>query len=367
MRIIIASKGRAHLLDCCRELQKKGHKVTFFTATPRKNFKKFGLKNGGVSFAELLAPIILLSIYLPSNLTRAIFSYAIDILVCIFMSRCDIFIAASPDFTWSMKLARKRFKSKIILDRGASHVRLFNKMSMLSGQPSMTEWYMTHDEYQYQLADYIALGSDYMKEGFISKGIPLKKLFSNPYGVLFDDFHPTKWTGEYDFIYVGRWSKRKGCSLIADALRGTNYKFIHVGLIDDLDFPLENNFIHIDPVPQSKLINYYAKARTFLFPTFDDGFGMVLCQAAACGLHIIASKNCGSTTMIRLMKYTSHMQIMEELSVESLRSNLIISEKYSINETNTVRDFNSDFLSVFSWEAYGERWDRFLKTIVKCK
>lgn len=367
MRIIVACKGRSHLLDCSRELQKKGHDVTFYTATPRKNFKKYGLKKGGVSFTEILAPFILLSIYLPCNFTRALFSYAMDILVCLFMRKCDVFIGASPDFTWSMKLARRRYKSIIILDRGANHVRLFNEMSMLSGQPSMTEWYMRLDESQYQLADYIALGSDYVKNCFVSKGVPENKLFSNPYGVSFNEFYPTKWTGEFDFIYVGRWSKRKGCYLITQALRGTKYRFIHVGMLDDLEFPNENNFLHIDPVPQFNLVDYYAKAKTFLFPTFDEGFGMVLCQAAACGLHVIASRNCGSTTMLRLMKDYSHIQVMDELTVECLRENISISESKSISSTEILRNQNQSILNIFSWEAYGNRLNKFLLTIVSCR
>lgn len=367
MKIIVASKGRSHLLDCCRELQKLGHDVTFYTATPRKNFKKYGLVTGGVSFAEVLSPIILLSIYLPSNFTRALFSYAIDILVCLFMRKCDVFIAASPDFTWAMKRARRRYGSIVILDRGANHVRIFNQMSMMSGQPSMTEWYMKLDENQYQLADYIAVGCDYVKDCFIKKGIPEYKLFSNPYGVSFKEFRPTIWTEEFDYIYVGRWSKRKGCNLITQALKGTKYKFIHVGAIDDMQFPNENNFLHIEPVPQSELINYYAKAKTFLFPTYDEGFGMVLCQAAACGLHIIASKNCGSTTMLRLLNNYHGIQIMDKLTVDCLVANIIESENIIKNHIGELRGQNSSILNIFSWQSYGERLNKFLLSITSYK
>ena len=367
MKIIVACKGRSHLLDCCRELQKLGHDVTFYTATPRKNFRKYGLVKGGVSFAEVLAPIILLSIYLPCNFTRAIFSYAIDMLVCLFMRRCDVFIAASPDFTWAMKWSRKRYKSVVILDRGANHVRIFNEMSMMSGQPSMTEWYMKLDENQYKLADYIAVGSDYVKDCFLARGISQYKLFSNPYGVNFNEFHPTIWTGEFDFIYVGRWSKRKGCNLIIQALKGTKYKFIHVGAIDDMAFPDECNFLHIEPVPQSELINYYTKAKTFLFPTYDEGFGMVLCQAAACGLHIIASRNCGSTTMLRLLGGSFNIQIMNELTVECLKANILMSEKNINSHIDVSRNQNTSILNIFSWKSYGERLNNFLLNVMQCK
>lgn len=364
MKIIIACKGRSHLLDCSRELQRLGHDVLFFTGTPPQNFKKYGLKKGGISLTYILAPIILLSIWFPSNFTRALFSYAIDFIVGIFMPKCDIFIGSSPDFSWSMKRARKKFNAKIILDRGASHVRIYNKQSVASGQPSMTEWYMKKDESQYKLVDYIVLGSDYMKEGFEKMGVDYHKLFSNPYGVSFNEFPPTIYTGEYDCIYVGRWSKRKGCKLIIDAFDNTNIKFLHVGLIDDLPFPNRTNFTHIDPVPQIELTKYYAKAKVFIFPTFDDGFGMVLCQAFASGLNIICSRYCGGTTINRIIGNSSIVNILDELTAEALKSETIqILNSLTNTSQSSVRNQNVRYLDKFSWENYAKRYNEFLMNL----
>lgn len=366
MKIVVASKGRSHLLDCSRVLQNLGHNVTFYTATPRKNFKKYGLLKGGISFAEILAPIIILSIYFPSNFTRGLFSYALDLLVALSMPKCDVFIASSPDFTWSMKLARKRWGTLLLLDRGASHVRLYNEMSILSGSRPMTEWYMTQDESQYALADYIALGSDYMQEGFIAQGVDKRKLFSNPYGVSFKDFPPTTWTGEFDFIYVGQWSKRKGGELIIDALRGTKYRFLHVGSIIDIDFPNESNFTHFDSVPQSELFKFYAKAKVFLFPSYDDGFGMVLCQAYSCGLPIVCSQNCGGTTMKRLIPDSDNIIVLNEMSSICLRDTCKELIEY-IGDPSGVRSANYEKLESFSWESYGNRLNSFLEQVLELR
>lgn len=361
MKVVIACKGRSHLLDCARELQRFGHNIKFFTATPRKNFKKFGLKKGGISFTEVLAPLILFSIYLPSNFTRGLFSYALDLLTLVFMPRCEIFIAASPDFTWSMKYARKRYGAKVILDRGASHVEIYNDVSVKCGFKPMTKWYLNLDTSQYELADYIAVGSDYMKTGFISKGIDSTKLFVNPYGVSLNDFPLTQTKIIYDFIYVGRWSKRKGCQIIVEALKNTDYRFLHVGSIDDIDFPNNLiNFTHIDHVHQSELYKYYGISKTFLFPSLDDGFGLVLCQAYACGLSIIASSNCGGSTMKRLLPDASDIVIMNQISSESLLESIDKLNKYSQNE---MQDNHTKGLEIFSWDEYGRRLNKFLTYI----
>ena len=47
MKIVVASLGRAHLLDCARELQKQGHDVIFFSITPSWRFNKYGLNKAG--------------------------------------------------------------------------------------------------------------------------------------------------------------------------------------------------------------------------------------------------------------------------------------------------------------------------------
>lgn len=90
---------------------------------------------------------------------------------------------------------------------------------------------------------------------------------------------------------VGGWSYRKGCDLIIEAMKQMKLKFLHVGSIVDIPFPTNiPHFTHIDAVDQSKLINYYHQAKIFLFPSREDGFGMVLSQAMACNLPIVGSQ-----------------------------------------------------------------------------
>ncbi|HEX7895770.1 MAG TPA: glycosyltransferase family 4 protein, partial [Terriglobales bacterium] len=48
-------------------------------------------------------------------------------------------------------------------------------------------------------------------------------------------------------------------------------------------------------VDQDELPAYYAAADVFVFPTLDDPFGMVLLEAAASGLALVASQHAGAT------------------------------------------------------------------------
>lgn len=366
MRIIVASMGRAHLLDCARELQSKGHEVTFYAATPKHNFERYGLKHGGKSLLKYALPFWALQHFFPSNVTRRIYSYVLDVCVCHSMHQCDIFIAQSPNFQNAILKAKRKYRAITILDRGSSHVRTFNRLSQENGIRIHTESYMKRDENEYNTVDYIAIASDFVYNSFLEHRFDKNKLFVNPYGVSLTHFYPTICTNQYDCILVGSWGRRKGHHLIVEAFLHTKIRILHVGsLKGDLEFPLCDNFTHLDAVPESELVNYYKQAKVFLFPSIDDGFGLVLCQAAACGLPIVCSMNSGGPTLKRMIDDKEYIYLMKELSVTELKQgvehSLKIAEKFQGNPRNYVHHQ----MKKFTWQAYGERYSDFLKHIAE--
>jgi glycosyltransferase involved in cell wall biosynthesis len=50
--------------------------------------------------------------------------------------------------------------------------------------------------------------------------------------------------------------------------------------------------------PQAELPEAYAAADLFVFPTIEDGFGMVLTQAKAAGLPILTTENCAGSDLV---------------------------------------------------------------------
>lgn len=360
-KIVIASLGRAHLLDCARELKKQGYDVLYFCSTHPNNFEKYDFPVGGHSLIYYVAPLYFLVRLLPSNFTRRLYSFTLDLLVCIFMPKCDVFIAQSPNYQFAIKYAKWRYKAITILDRGSSHVRIMNDFMLLFGGRQHTNRYLKRDEHEYHTVDYITLASDFVYKGFIDKGFSINKLFVNPYGVSLYNFHPTLCSCEYDAILVGQWSKRKGHELVVNTFKDTDYKILHVGSITDYPFPDYSNFKHIDSVPENELINYYSKSRIFLFPSYEDGFGLVLLQAAACGLPIVCSSNSGGPTLKRMLTRKGYIYEMKELSKEELMAGFKI--MYNIYEVNQLRNYAEEDIDKFSWKAYGDRYAKFLNAI----
>lgn len=201
----------------------------------------------------------------------------------------------------------------------------------------------------------------FCKNGFIEYDFPNFKLFVNPYGVSLYNFHSTLCSYEYDAIIVGQWSKRKGHELVVKAFKDSDYKILHVGSITDYPFPDDSNFTHIDSVPENKLINYYSKSRIFLFPSYEDGFGLVLLQAAACGLPIVCSSNSGGPTLKSMLTQKDYIYEMKELSKEELM--IGFKKMYNIYQVNQLRNYAEEDIDKFSWKAYGDRYAKFLNAI----
>ena len=56
----------------------------------------------------------------------------------------------------------------------------------------------------------------------------------------------------------------------------------------------DSRFTHVDAVDQSKLVDYYAKAKVFVLPSRQEGLAMVQAQAIACNLPLVGSKDSGA-------------------------------------------------------------------------
>lgn len=363
MKIVIASSGRAHLLDCARELHNQGHEVKFYACTPKKYMRKYGFPQG-TSIVWFMFPFWILRRYFPSEFSRQLFMEALDIIMYCILPKCDVFIAQSPNYSRCM-LKAKKHGAICILDRGSSHITTFNKLGQLCGNTHINKRYVHIDEREYSYADYIAIASSYVERSFIENGYKKEKLFINPYGVSLKCFYPTQCTNEFECIFVGNWGRRKGCNLIIEAFKNTNVRILHVGAINDLAFPNLPNFTHINPVSEDKLVDYYKKAKIFIFPSYDDGFGLVLCQAAACGLPIVCSPNTGGPTLKEIIEDQKNIYIMKEITAQSLYDGVMYHLKNSINKHK--RNYVEGKMDLFTWEAYGKRYNTFLKGIYNNK
>ena len=105
-----------------------------------------------------------------------------------------------------------------------------------------------------------------------------------------------KQPGPLRFIYAGNVSVRKGMALLIEAwskagLRDAELTLVGSwGLADSKLRSLPAGIRWVPPCSSQALRDRYRESHVFVFPSYSDGFGLVLLEAMACGLPAIASE-----------------------------------------------------------------------------
>jgi starch synthase len=368
MKINIASfGGRSHLLNLSKELIKQGHSVNFYSYLPNKRAKAFGLKKEyNKNYFTIALPFLLL-LKITKRAQWAVYLYHrfFDWHVSRVMKPCDVFIGHSPMHLNSLLVAKNKFNATVFLERGTSHV--LNFIDRLKENPLkksiISEKNIQRDLAGYEHADYISIPSNYVAESFVIHGIPKKKLFVNPYGVDLTDFQPTELDAKshFDMIFVGQWSYRKGADLMIELCKkNPELSLIHLGTLGDVSHSNLKNIVHVSAVNEKKIIDYYKKSKILILPSREDGFGMVLTQAIACGLPVVCSSETGSKEIKNLLEDDKFITVMEDYNSQELIKCIRVALDISKTQKGK-RSYSNSLESKFSWEAYGRRYHQFLE------
>lgn len=369
MRINIAASHRFHLLDLAHELEKQGHEVRFYSYVPTKRALRYGLKKEcSYSLFFLFLPILLLiKLSKGADWSLKLLSVLIDNYLAFFMKPCDIYIGLGTVYQKSFIRAKKKYNAITILEWGSKHNeeqhRILEEIKEFKKQSTFLKKRAIEG---YQLADYISIPSDHVKQSFIERGVPEEKLIQNPYGVDLSQFYPTKLSDEhnYDIITVGGWSYVKGSDLLIDFFKRSNLTLLHVGPIVNLDFPKDmKNIVHVEPVDQKQLVNYYSKAKIFVLPSRAEGLAMVQVQALACGLPIVCSKHTGGRDLRNFLDDKKWIIEMQEETIDELAR--CIEQALDLASTQTgLRSYSDKIGDQLTWDAYGKRYNDALKKIM---
>lgn len=147
------------------------------------------------------------------------------------------------------------------------------------------------------LADVVLVPSSFV-EKTIRDHFPDKKIARAPYGVDLDFWHPTdayQVNSPMRFIYAGQMSLRKGIPILLDAWGKAGLADAHLDLVGTWQLAQDARArlprgVTLWPQCSSEVLRErYQAADVFVFPSFFEGFGLVLLEAMACGLPAIGS------------------------------------------------------------------------------
>lgn len=372
MRITISVGGRFHAFNLAGELERRSHLLRLITSYPASRVTPFGVPKEKVrsvflkevmerSFRSLPEPLQRFGN--PQYLIHDFFDRAASRRI---PRETDI-LAGWSSFSLRTFRAAKALGAKTVVDRGSSHMRHQKRiLEEEYGRWGLRPRDVPHPKVfekelaEYEEADRIAVPSLFVKRTFIDEGVAESKLIHVPYGVDLAAFRPGKKEDDvFRVMYVGGMTLQKGIPYLLQAfaeLRLPKAELLLLGNANDEIQPFFRTyagaFRHVSAVPQHELVRFYNQGSVFVLPSVQDGFGMVIAQAMAAGLPVIATENTGGPDIIEEGKSGFIVPIR---SVEALKEKLLWfydhpEERQAMGDAAAAR-----VASGFTWSDYGGR------------
>jgi glycosyltransferase involved in cell wall biosynthesis len=163
------------------------------------------------------------------------------------------------------------------------------------------EAYAAREEAEWQEADLILCGSEFVKEGIRACGGPVDRIAVVPYGVDIPQTLREPWETREPLrvLTVGAVGLRKGSPYVLSAARALRGRAIfrmvgNLFVAASAERSLREHTEVIGPVRRGEVVSHYAWADVFLLPSICEGSATVCYEALACGLPVITTPNAGS-------------------------------------------------------------------------
>lgn len=277
---------------------------------------------------------------------------------------CDVFHG------WSTMCRRSILRAKAlgavaVVERASSHpleqdeiLRRLDEQYGAGGRPS--PWHVRRALEEFELADYVAVPSEFVHQSFTRRGFPLDKLLLLPYGVDTERFRPADpdqpTNRPFRALFVGQVIARKGVLELLEAWRRLNWRDAELWIVGRPDAAVRRLLGRYADLPGLRWPGYipdpaalYQGADVFVFPSHEEGSALVTYEAMACGLPMITTFQAGSVARpgqeALLVPPGDVPAIMEAL--QRLRGDEELRRRLGQAARRRVEDF--------TWEAYGRR------------
>jgi len=317
VRITVSSPTRFHLFDLGRELNRRGHNVTLFSALTSSYVP--GELRSSARCAPWLGALVAGSRLIPEGMLRRSLDWQqitrFDRWVARHLPPSDVAVALSGRGLRTLERA-KELGGRAVCDRGSAHIEFQD--NILSEEyarwgfeyPSIDPRGIARELHEYEIADLITVPSTFCAETFIARGVLSSKVAVTPYGVDLDSFHPrTKEEGSSPFriLFAGRVSLRKGVPYLLAAFRELRraHPSIELWIAGVVEREVAQ-ILHAQPspvvmlghLPRERLMETYRDASVLVLPSLEEGLATVMGQAMASGLPVIATPNSGAPDLI---------------------------------------------------------------------
>jgi glycosyltransferase involved in cell wall biosynthesis len=147
----------------------------------------------------------------------------------------------------------------------------------------------------YRRADFVFAGNALVRDALQRHGVPAKRMAVYYPAINASAVQAATPIGGYDALFIGRMVTRKGIFDILEAIQGLNIKVGMVGDGEDRE-SLETrvreaglaNYVDVlGALPEDRMYGLLKGCRFFLFPSYEEGYGIVIAEAMLAGKPVI--------------------------------------------------------------------------------
>lgn len=315
MKACLTTPGRFWAFDLGRELTRRGVLARMYTAYPMFKMDQDLRDRSSASPWCLVAREMAARLRLRRIAARLQTStmLGLDRWVAGRLEPCDVCHCMSGFGLATHQVARARFGAVTVCDRGSTHVveqdRLLAEEYDLWGVPfgGVDAAVIERELAEYDLCDRVVVPSRFVERSFLERGIPAGRVQRIPFGVDVRMFYPEpRQDGPFRILFVGRIGLRKGIGYLLQAAaewsRAGVAELWLAGGIEPEAEPLlrryDGAFTYLGQVPRDRLRWYYSQASVLVLPSIEEGLALVLAQALACGLPVVATPNTGAEDLV---------------------------------------------------------------------
>ncbi len=225
-----------------------------------------------------------------------------------------------------------------------------------------------------ELADAVLTVSELARETYLEAGVPPERVLAIPLGADTELFSPgepeaaggaavAEGGGGFRFVFSGAMIRRKGFDLLLQAFvrarqEVPDARLVIAGPAGDAAGELErgdrSGIELTGSLPQAELARLFRAADCLVLPSRNDSYGMVVAEALACGLPVIASRMVGAKGLI--VEGESGWIVPVE-DVDALADRMAWCARHP-REVRAMRPACREAAAAATWPAYQRRFAR---------
>ena len=383
MKVSQAVFGVFHHFELARELDRRGLLDTVYSTWPWARLKREGIDRSKVQTYPWLhtTEMLLRRAGLLPNWLGDELGYQTALRFDEWTARrigkidslnIDALIAISGAGLKTGRMLQQR-GGKFICDRGSTHQRYqaeivaeeFRRWGLPAPPNDLRD--TVREEEIYAAADAITVPSSFSRRTVVEQGVPAEKLHTIPYGVRLETFAKVADPSidAFEVLFAGHVSLRKGVPYLLQAFAQVKHPAKRLRLVGAIAPEIktllarlpQRNVEFLGSVPQTQLPRMMSESHVLVLPSIEDGFGLVLSQALACGCPVLASTNTGGDDLITdgVEGYIVPIRDVTALTnrMQHLADDPALQQRMSEAALARVQQLGG-------WRQYGDQWEDLL-------